>query len=150
MLGVRSFCLEFHLVYLILRETNPPPASEATGSDDNTQKALVDLSFLGLEPSSGSVSSHHIIQQANISIVICGWSNTRWTGYACANTGLGEVEEEEEDEDGCVQGLFAAEDGLHFSRDANAVEWDARRCWLRTVAIRCQLIYRMAVSHAHY
>ena len=147
MLGRASFHLGFHLAYLVLRETDS--TTSTTDNDDRSKKAArdssIDISFLDLESSCGPSSSRYHVRKANISIVTCGWSNTQWTSYAFANTRPeeeGDEEEEEEDYELFKQDFFAAEDGLDYAMDANRAEWDARRYWLRIVAIRCQLVLK--------
>jgi hypothetical protein len=73
-----------------------------------------------------------------MSIVICGWSNTQWTGYVFTN-GDDEDAEEEADE---LRGFFlTTEYGFDFSTSQDhAQTWDARRYWLRLVAHRCQQV----------
>jgi hypothetical protein len=103
------------------------------------------LAWLGLRPSSDLVSSQHVVQEANVSVLVCGWSNTQWTGYAFANTGVEAEEEEEEDdsekqaEDMPQQDFLAAEDGLDYVFNANNPEWDPRKYWLKVLSVRCQL-----------
>ncbi|KAG9196556.1 hypothetical protein G6011_01677 [Alternaria panax] len=138
--GWKTFCLEFHLAYLIPREVKSSPAGEH--ADKSTNKSLIDLVCLGLQSSSDAVSSQHCIQEANISIVVCGWSNTGWTGYAFANTGTKTEEEEVDDDDldsRIQQDFLAAENGCDNVVDANSSEYDARKYWLRVLAIRCEL-----------
>ena len=149
--GWKTFCLEFHLAYLILREVKSSPTSNATEDErESANRPLIDLACLDLQSSSDTVSSRHFILEANISVVVCGWSNTEWTGYAFANTGTKAEEEEEVDEDDPEgeaedrpqQDFLAAEDGCDYVVDANNPEWDARHYWLRVFAIRCELVWK--------
>lgn len=131
---------------MILREVKASPANNVTEHEgESATKPLIDLACLGLQSPSGTVSSQHFIQEANISIVVCGWGNTEWTGYAFANTGT-EAEEEEVDESdvgsGIQQDFLAAENGYDYVIDANSPERDARRYWLRVLAIRCELVWK--------
>ena len=148
--GWPTFCLEFHLAYLVLREVDPSPTEKAGAAEKDTKNTpLVDLAWLDIQSSSGSVTTGHVIEEANVSVVVCGWSNTQWTGYAFANTRVEAEEEEEEDtdseeetEDMPQQDFLAAEDGLDYMLDANNPEWDARKYWLRVLSARCQLVWK--------
>lgn len=150
MVGYPTFSLEFHISYLTLREVIGMPHRDGASVDEGANLSSVDLSFLDLGLSS-SANTFYSIDQAQISIVVCGWSNTHWTGYAFANTGsrknlYEESDEEEDDDEDCredtvfKQDLFAAEDGFDFAMHVQTKKWDARRYWLRIVAIRCRSI----------
>ncbi|KAF1845932.1 uncharacterized protein K460DRAFT_417114 [Cucurbitaria berberidis CBS 394.84] len=145
--GFKTFRLEFHLAHLILRETTIRPHPEGNSIDGAISQSLVDLSFLDLETSAGGVSSHSIYQ-AHISIVICGWSDSQWTGYAFANQGAKdsprEDEEEDDDDEEYVprRDPFAADNIYDYFMHADVQTWDARRYWLWIVAIRCQLVLK--------
>ncbi|KAH9860765.1 hypothetical protein J1614_012098 [Plenodomus biglobosus] len=149
MVGYPTFSMEFHISYLTLREVTGMPHRDGASVDEGANLSSVDLSFLDLGPSS-SANTSYSIDQAQISIVVCGWSNTHWTGYAFANTGsrknLYEESDQEEDDENCgedtvfKQDLFAAEDGFDFATHVQTKKWDARRYWLRIVAIRCRSI----------
>jgi hypothetical protein len=135
-----NFNLAFHVSYMKLRETKKVSSvtpGQGAGPGDN----IADLSFLTVGSSSTN-SSHYTLCQAHISIVICGWSNTQWTGYAFANTGLDDTRREEADEDDPIVDWFAADSDDDYVRLADASIWDARRYWLLTIAIRCQLILK--------
>jgi len=146
--GWPTFCLEFHLAYLVLRKVDPSPTENAEAAEHETRNTpLVNLAWLDVQSSSDSVSRGHVIEEANISVVVCGWSNTQWTGYAFANTRVEAEEEEdndseEETEDIPQQDFLAAEDGLDYVLDANNPEWDARKYWLRVLSVRCQLVWK--------
>ncbi|KAF2034765.1 hypothetical protein EK21DRAFT_107892 [Setomelanomma holmii] len=138
--GFMEFCLELHLAYLILREPE-------TGPDATTDQTLGDresferLSFLMDDPSADTATVPKIYQ-AHISVVICGWTNTQWTGYAFANTGLEPESFEEYGEDEPKHDLFAADRSEDYVKDTDPPTWDARKYWLEIVGIRCQLVLR--------
>jgi hypothetical protein len=140
MRGYTTFCLEFHLAHLILREVKESPDS-TTDQPVEARNAVADLSFLATSPPSED-SPNYAIYQAHISVVICGWTNTNWTGYAFVNTGLKEEPYQEFAEDEQKHDLFAADKEEDFASDADLPIWDARRYWLRIVSIRCQLVVR--------
>ncbi|KAI5377944.1 hypothetical protein J4E82_003324 [Alternaria postmessia] len=156
--GWTSFCLEFHLAYLTLRKVKPTSIGNATGvKHKSVDRVLLDLACLGSQSSSNDDISQHLIQEANVSVVVCGWSDTQWTGCAFVNTGI-EVEEEEEEkeeeeyaddseteeetENQFQQDFLAAENSFHYAVDANTPEWDARKYWLKVLSIRCQLVWK--------
>lgn len=135
------------MAYLVLREVKSYPASKVVEHEGkSTNKPSIDLAFLGLQSSSDAISTQQFIKEANISIVVCGWSNTRWTGYAFANTDTEAEEEEEYDEDDLdflpQQDFFAAENGFDKVVDANSSQCDAREYWLKILAIRCELVWK--------
>lgn len=135
MSGFITFRLEFHLAYLILREDGCKPNAATSRHTSN------DLSFLDPVNPSGN-SSTYKIRQAHISVVLCGWSNTQWTGYAFANTGLDAQPALGHDEDEPNMDYFAADRDDDHIKDADMPTWDARRYWLQIVAVRCQLILK--------
>jgi hypothetical protein len=143
MQGFQYFCLEFHLAHLILREAQK--LSSTIGHITNkTSPPFARISFMSAMPSHGSVA-HYSIHQAHISVVVCGWSNTQWTGYAFAKTGLAwqpydeAADEEDDDPDGVEHDYFAADRETDYRRVIPACS-DARQYWLRIVEARCQLV----------
>ena len=97
------------------------------------------------------------IYEAHISIVICGWNHTNWTGWAFAKTDFAVEEreeeeddetwfnfeecEEKEDEDTMAEDYFAS-DGVGETLDANVPIWDPRYYFLRILAIRLDIVLR--------
>jgi hypothetical protein len=142
MQGFTTFRLEFHLAHPILREVKgTPPVITTSHIVDGSRTAIADLSFLTPRASSGS-TVQYMIYQAHISVVICGWSNTQWTGYAFTKTGLQDEAAQEYDEGEPNPDLFAADRDDDYVKDADYPTWDARTYWLQIVAIRCQLILK--------
>lgn len=137
--GFATFRLEFHLAHLILRK---PAACKNLDNNAGVHRSpVVDLNFLGVGDSTVENSLAYVYQ-AHISVVVCGWSSNQWTGYAIANTGLPEEEFEAQEEYGPKRDPFVADRSDDYVKDADAPEWDARRYWLQTVAIRCELILK--------
>jgi hypothetical protein len=137
--GFTTFRLEFHLAHPILREAKDEPATTTPQAAGATQTHMADLSFL--DPRSSSRNTPKFtIQQAHISVVVCGWSDTQWTGYAFSKTGLEDEEAQEYDEDEPKPDLFAADRDDDYIIDSERPAWDARKYWLKIVGIRCQLI----------
>jgi len=94
-----------------------------------------------------------VIREAHTSIVICGWDNFKWVGWAFVNAPLGPrmEENEEEEEEDCdddegqedepedvEEDYFAVDgDGGTYSvQDANSPIWDPRCYWLRIIELR--------------
>jgi hypothetical protein len=75
-------------------------------------------------------------------VVICGWTNSQWTGYAFANTGLDAEPFEEPDEDEPKHDFFAADNMLDYFKDADTSTGDARKYWLQIIGIRCQVVLK--------
>jgi hypothetical protein len=133
MSGYMTFRLEFHLAHLILRESKPDAGTHRT--------SVGNVSFL-TSGASSTISPPYEMHQAHISIVVCGWSNKQWTGYAFANTGLDADSTLDYDEDGPRLDFFAADRDDDHIKDADMPTWDARKYWLQVVAVRCRLVLK--------
>lgn len=140
MSGFLVFHLEFHLAHLILRNADDMVHQGIVDGDQKTQ-SVANLDFLSLDTAPGH-SSSNIVYQAHISVVVCGWSNNQWTGFAFVNTGLPELDDEPTEEDEPRHDLFAADREDDFFKDADMPTWDARKYWLEIVAVRCELILK--------
>jgi hypothetical protein len=141
MRGFTTFRLEFHLAHPILREAQDESATTTSQAVDATKTSMADLSFL--DPRSSSRNTpRYTIHQAHISVVVCGWSDTQWTGYAFSKTGLEDEEAQEYDEHEPKPDLFAADRDDDYVKDSEIPTWDARTYWLQIVGIRCQLILK--------
>lgn len=90
-----------------------------------------------------------VIREAHTSIVICGWDNYKWVGWAFVNAPLEprmkededdeEEDEEQEDEPEEMEEDYFAVDGetrKYSVQDANAPIWDPRCYWLRITELR--------------
>lgn len=76
------FVLEFHLPYLVLRDRTKISASSASGMH-------YDLSFLEMrctDPETHDLACTQIIQEAQVSIVVCGFHNLKWVAWAFIKT----------------------------------------------------------------
>jgi hypothetical protein len=91
----------------------------------------------------------YVIREAHTSIVICGWDNSKWVGWAFVNapfdpTTQGNDEDDEDDEDEgqddepviLEEDYFAVDGDGGIVHDANKPIWDPRRYWLRIIEIR--------------
>jgi hypothetical protein len=141
MRGFTTFRLEFHLAHPILRETQDEPATTTSQATEATKISMADLTFLNPRSSSRNTPKY-TVHQAHISVVVCGWSDTQWTGYAFSRTGLEDEEAQEYDEDEPKPDLFAADRDDDYIKDSEFPTWDARTYWLEIVGIRCQLILK--------
>jgi hypothetical protein len=144
--------LEFHLPYLTLRESN--------GKHSNMRKEWADITFL--DRTDTARTDRHIIHEAHISIVICIWDYTIWTGYKLskpcpfdaedltADLDTGEVEkdegdqeeeeDDEEEEDLPREDIFAPDSGDHDMNDDPI--WDPRMYFLHIMAIWVSFILK--------
>jgi hypothetical protein len=145
MQGFQYFCLEFHLAHLILREDQELSSTiRQITNETYPTPPLARISFTSGMSSHGS-AGHYSVHQAHISVVVCGWSNTQWTGYAFAKTGLAcqpydeAADGEDDDPDGLEHDYFAADRETDYRRAIPACS-DAREYWLRVVEARCQLV----------
>lgn len=151
--GFITFRLEFHVSYLVMREQ---VSGGRAGSPIGTyvqQPSVVDISFLSRGQSLAALPEHTICQ-AQISIIVFGESNTQWTGYAFARTGLCsdsllQTHHTDDSEDEPKADFFAADRDVDYVRDADSPTWDARTYWLQIVAIRCQLILKEWLYMVH-
>ncbi|KAI8935688.1 hypothetical protein NX059_007209 [Plenodomus lindquistii] len=137
MLGGPAFHLEFHLAHLRLRDTNTHAVADGVHLVDGVGQPPLDVSFLDLRTPSGEVSPHWIYQ-AQDSLVIYGWSNMQWTGYAFSNTGHGASLEYEEVDDEMKPHDLSTEYGFNFDLPKDV--WDAREYWIRILAFRCEFV----------
>lgn len=138
--SLNTFRLEFHVAHLILRKAPAPPVG---GTDNGTEKndPVADLTFLE-DANSPEEAPRYLIYQSHISVTVCGWSDTQWTGYAFANTGLPLTSFVSQVEDEPTHDLFAADRDDDYIKDADDTTWDARKYWLQVVGIRCELILK--------
>jgi hypothetical protein len=146
------FVLEFHLPFLTLRDQSTTlgatnPLSDAQGSEDS-----LDVSYLQHQRPHDRRQQRpqrYVIREAHTSIVICGWDNSKWVGWAFVNapfdpTTQGNDEDDEDDEDEgqddepviLEEDYFAVDGDGGIVHDANKPIWDPRRYWLRIIEIR--------------
>jgi hypothetical protein len=141
------FVLEFHLPFPTLREYDPLHDKQRT-------KGRYDVSYLQQHlprRQNQQYSGNRFIRESHTSIVICGWDNSKWVGWAFVNvppnTPVQEDEEDDEEEQD-DEPLDAEED--YFAADghgrestvkfANTPIWDPRRYWLHIVELRVRRI----------
>jgi hypothetical protein len=128
------------MAHLLLRKSLQ--IVDLAGSREEVGKTgpLLDLAFLELADSDGKVAPHSIYQ-GHMSVVICGWSNLQWTGYAFTKADNDDLDEEDQEE---LRGHFLTSlYGFDFCLPRESANcWDARRYWLRLVAHRCQYVLR--------
>ncbi|KAL1793160.1 hypothetical protein ACET3X_008142 [Alternaria dauci] len=139
-MGFPTYRLEFHVAHLLLRKSSLLVDRAAGYENIDRTGPFLDLTFLELEDSDGKVAPHSIYQ-GHMSVVICGWSNFQWTGYAFTKADNDDLDDEDEDE---FRGHFLTSlYGFDFATPQGSANcWDARRYWLRLVAHRCQYVLR--------
>jgi hypothetical protein len=98
---------------------------------DKFRRKWTDLTFLNIQ--SLKHQQQCGVLESHFSFVLCGSDNTRWTGYAFADT---EFDEEELDEDGFPSGGFHLDPIALNGLDANMPIRDARQYFLFVVKMR--------------
>lgn len=90
----------------------------------------------------------YVIREANVSVVICGWSHSKWVCWALSNTHSDPTTRNEDpaDEDDFFKEDHIATDG-NGPADGRAINteepiWCARRYWLQTVDVRMRIVHR--------
>jgi hypothetical protein len=138
-----KFVLEFHLPFLALRSTAISPTNPAEVGNSPTTATHMDASFLNLnctQHQDRGCLCRHIIQESQISVVICGWDNQNWVGWGLFNTFSDPTDDFAAEDERVVSEDYYATDGEH-GPVINAI-WDPRRYWLRIVDIRVQLVLK--------
>jgi hypothetical protein len=122
----------------------------------------MDLSFLNMESENGDRPARLFVWKAHDTVLLFGCDVFQWTGYAFSSCGpssgcesedsegetQSEHEEEDEDEDEDEDGeevmpnedIFASGGSDHVI-DENHPIWDPRTYFLRTAAIRANVVY---------
>lgn len=138
------FQLEFHMPFLTLRESVKPGRDQA----DAAGNIWPELGSLHIDCHDHAKICKHVIREANISVVVCGWGPSRWVCWAFSNT---HDDPTMRDEDGPEEYDILQED--HIATDGNGPAdgkvidmekpiWCARTYWLKVVAIRMQVIQK--------
>jgi hypothetical protein len=134
--------IELHLPYLVLR-TVPTTCITNNNTQDISRTEWEDVTFLNLEAS----VARDLIYQAHISVVICVWDQSRWTGYRFLNpppistdgssgndSDDGEEHESDTEDDWAPRAdIFAPDDTEDIVSD-HAI-WDPRTYFLRMAAV---------------
>jgi len=140
--------MEFHLPYLILRATSSATEASASNTFAKNQEPWQDVTFLNIK-SNEEGDSHYSIQKAHISLVVTGTDHFRWTGYAFANTGVGDSVFDEDDEYDVTEEEYEVPEVDYFPSDGqgevlltDTTIQDPRRYWLRVVGLRLSIILK--------
>jgi hypothetical protein len=134
--------IELHLPYLALRTVSTAHATNID-NQDISRTEWEDVTFLNLE----TFDARDLIYQAHISVVICVWDQSRWTGYRFFNpppigtdepsdneSDDGEEHESDTEDDWApTADIFAPDDVEDFVSD-HAI-WDPRTYFLRMAAV---------------
>jgi hypothetical protein len=95
-----------------------------------------DLSFLDIHPPEAQVEGNCGLRETQISFVISGSDNSRWTAYAFVDTDFDDDLEDESD------GAFSTDLLASNALDANLPIWDPREYFLRVFSIRITEVRR--------
>jgi hypothetical protein len=127
--GHPVFHLKFHIPYYAWR---PVVAGEGPRSKRN--RKWTDLSFLTNGSSDLSKSANPVIYEAQISLYICGLTESTWTAYSFIDTYF-DPDRELGDDEFSYETMMAdpIADGDH---DANQPIWDPREYFLMIIRIR--------------
>ncbi|KAH8745762.1 hypothetical protein BGZ57DRAFT_836771 [Hyaloscypha finlandica] len=146
-----TFQLELHLPFFILRKSTPPNIYGTVKTKPD--RRWTDLSFLELD-NFNSKESNEVwsIQETQISCVVTGTDDWRWTGY-------GFVDAE-------VDGLLvdACEENMRFDQiasgiiEANSPIWSPRDYWIKVLEFRIiritreyeNLLHKLNLAFDHY
>ncbi|KAH3954660.1 hypothetical protein HBI81_077250 [Parastagonospora nodorum] len=128
--GLPIYQLQFHLPHFVLRRKKHSSKKYTA----KLQRARMDLSFLG-QVSQSSFSQEPLeLVQAQISVVLCGTSETRYTAYC--------FEDNDHDEDREMGDYEFSEDGFQADQitrgevNANEPIWNPREYFLMTLLER--------------
>jgi hypothetical protein len=140
--GFETPHIELHLPYLALRTVSTTYVTNAD-SNDASRTEWEDVTFLNHEDR----IDRDLIYQGHLSVVVCIWDHSRWTGYKFFNpppistAGFSgeeneDVEEDESDtEEDCTPraDIFAPDDVEEFVSDHPI--WDPRKYFVRIAAV---------------
>lgn len=143
-----TFFLEFHLPFLMLRESRHSEASIKPGHHAGQHYS----SRPGYSLRVGDTMYH--VSEAHVSVVVCGWSRTKWCAWVFSQTTPEEQQDSEWDNEPEEPPLYEDDECLEFedfitadgngtrqdSSESKSMVWDARTYWLRVVQIRMSVI----------
>lgn len=139
--GFAIFRLEFHFPFLTLRDYGGTSMSPMACKDSSTVEEWPDLEFLDMKCSKRHDGPcRFAIEDATVSIVVCGHDHTKWVAWGFSNTPCDPTTFEEQcglEEDFLAADGNGPEEGLVV--DSNYPEWDPRKYWLRSVDIRVRV-----------
>jgi hypothetical protein len=150
--------IELHLPYLALRKVPHGTPPRTSSSVSQHEEMLSSFFVPNLATQEGDHTSHCIIHEASVSIVLSIWDRSKWVAYAfskpCPSEDDQEGGEESEDpeynaeEDDCedegaepAEDIFVPDNGLH-NLSADDTIWDPRRYYLCVVAMWIDLVQR--------
>jgi hypothetical protein len=139
--------IEMHLPYLVLRSVSTTPSMDA-GNYNTPGTEWEDVTFLN-----DNTFGRDLIYQAHISIVICIWNRSTWTGYRFSNQhpiktdeSLGDKDDgsegdEEDGEDDLPKEDIFVPDGFDEFMSDRAI-WDPRMYFSHVAAIWISFVLR--------
>lgn len=131
--------------FLTLRHATDPAA--APSPDENRSNQWSQSTIILLDCEQHERPCRFVVQEANVSVAVCGWDRGKWTCWAFSNTQSDPIarDEEEPNETDMQEDYIATdgngpEDGIVM--DADKPIWNARIYWLRVVDVRMRIIYK--------
>lgn len=130
--------------FLTLRECGDSECGTAEGMDATWSK----IGSMMIDCDEHKKPCKHTIREANVSIVVCGWSPTKWVCWAFSNTHSDPTSRDEDIGDAAdfIQEDYVATDGNGPAdgrvMDLNEPLWCARQYWLRAIDIRMRIVHK--------
>jgi len=139
-----TFQLEFHMPFLTLREWVDSERSHVEASVNTWPE----LGSLHIDCHEHARTCRHVIREANVSVVVCGWDNSKWTCWAFSNTHDDPTARDDDvaEEFGILPEDYIAADGSGPA-DGKIIDmenpiWCARSYWVKVVAIRMRVVVK--------
>lgn len=121
---------------------------DASDSPEGSRDASLEIASLSMECEEHDRDCRYAVRESHISIVICGWSHSKWVCWAFSNVDedpTARNEDPTEEPDDCQEDHVATdgngpEDGRVIDLDDPI--WCARSYWLSAVDARMRIIRR--------
>lgn len=135
--GHSTFQLDFHIPYFAVRRSQPE--SDYPERKKRTHRGWMNINFLDTKHLKSEEQGTLGLQQAHISVSLCGTENTRWTAYCFEDKffeedgAFGDDEQTEvHQSDQIARGEFGGEDTI----------WDAREYYLCVFLVRMRQVLK--------
>ena len=121
---------------------------ECSDVEEGLNDAWPEIASLKLDCDKHAKTCRYVIREANVSVVVCGWSHSKWVCWAFSNTHSDPTARNEEpaEESDIFQEDHVATDG-NGPEDGRVINledpaWCARQYWLTAVDIRMRIVHR--------